>query len=307
MRATSVAWPVATTSARPRPETTGVPDQTMELRSASGAEGATGCGLLSCGSDSPVSSASSQLRRRDCTTRASAGTMSPGVRNKRSPGTSASTGTLQLAVAAHARPSGVGAIERGQERLAAPLQPVADAGVGAEHRADGAEIHQLAQQRREGSGAGQKAALQIGELIGEQPPARAHAGSHAVGAIAAQAALGFAAVEPVLVHRQAAARLPSAGRACIEPMGSIGYADCCQSHRGRKILRKRVGGFLRERPGTSLAIVAGAAALGGAEWAAGALIGGALISLLAPRSGAEMRERLKQRFRDFIHRDQQTA
>ena len=65
--------------------------------------------------------------------------------------------------------------------------------------------------------------------------------------------------------------------------------------------------FVRERPGTSLAIVAGVTALGGAEWAAGALLGGAVMSVVARRSGPELRARLRERARRFIRRAEEIA
>jgi hypothetical protein len=64
----------------------------------------------------------------------------------------------------------------------------------------------------------------------------------------------------------------------------------------------RVIGWVRRRPLTSLGILAGIGVLGGAEWAVGALIGGAAAALFSRRSGAEMRHDLRERARQLADR-----
>jgi len=57
--------------------------------------------------------------------------------------------------------------------------------------------------------------------------------------------------------------------------------------------------IIEEHPGTALAIGAGIAALAGAEWAVGALIGLGAAMLLTRKTGPEMREQLRQRWRNW--------
>jgi hypothetical protein len=57
--------------------------------------------------------------------------------------------------------------------------------------------------------------------------------------------------------------------------------------------------LIKEHPGTTLAIGAVAAALGGAEWAVGALLGLGAGLLLTRKTGAEMRKIVRQRLREL--------
>ncbi len=77
--------------------------------------------------------------------------------------------------------------------------------------------------------------------------------------------------------------------------------EVTQEEAGGSTLR-RLGGFIKRRPVTALAVAAGVGALAGAEWAAGALLGGAAVALLATRSGADERRRLLERGRAFFAR-----
>jgi hypothetical protein len=78
--------------------------------------------------------------------------------------------------------------------------------------------------------------------------------------------------------------------------------------------KRRIGDFIRERPGTALALLAGAGALVGAEWAVGAVVGVAAMALVARRTGPEQRaallargkwllDRAEARFRRFASRN----
>ena len=62
-------------------------------------------------------------------------------------------------------------------------------------------------------------------------------------------------------------------------------------------LLRRAARFVRERPGTTLLLGAGAAALTGAEWAFGALLGGAAMLAVARRTAPEERRKLLERGR----------
>ncbi len=90
----SVADPVATTTARPRPLATWVPEKTTLERSATAASSATGAGAFGTGSDSPVSAASATRSPAPSTTRASAAMASPAARTRRSPGTTSRAATV---------------------------------------------------------------------------------------------------------------------------------------------------------------------------------------------------------------------
>ncbi len=81
MRPVALDIPTAVTTARPRPRTTTVPEDTA-------------CStLLSTGMDSPVRADSSTRRAADSTTLASAGTMSPSASTRASPTTRSAAGT----------------------------------------------------------------------------------------------------------------------------------------------------------------------------------------------------------------------
>jgi hypothetical protein len=93
----SVRIPVATTTPRPRPAATCVPEYAMHSRSPSARSSrSTGSVCLSIGSDSPVSVASSMRRLASSTRRRSAGTTVPASRWTMSPGTSSATGTVVM-------------------------------------------------------------------------------------------------------------------------------------------------------------------------------------------------------------------
>ena len=85
----SVSIPVATTTPRPRPLTTVVPEKTMLFRSARGVPAGSRPGALSTGTDSPVSAASSTWSDVASVSERSAGTRSPISRTTISPGTTA--------------------------------------------------------------------------------------------------------------------------------------------------------------------------------------------------------------------------
>jgi len=63
--------------------------------------------------------------------------------------------------------------------------------------------------------------------------------------------------------------------------------------------KKQLRAIIEEHPGTTLAVGAAIAALAGAEWAVGALIGIGAAMLLTRKSGPEMREQLRQRWRSW--------
>ncbi|MNK86291.1 hypothetical protein D3C87_1061980 [compost metagenome] len=89
----SVAMPVATTTARPRPRVTLVFMKAMFRRSARGsAVSPRGSGCLRLGTDSPVKADSSISRSPAWRIRASAAVRSPAVSLKRSPGTTSLAG-----------------------------------------------------------------------------------------------------------------------------------------------------------------------------------------------------------------------
>ncbi len=93
MRPSSVRIPVATTTPSPRPAATCVPEYAMHRRSPRARSSrSTGSVILSIGSDSPVSVASSMRRLATSTSRRSAGTTDPASRCTMSPGTSSPTG-----------------------------------------------------------------------------------------------------------------------------------------------------------------------------------------------------------------------
>ena len=84
----SVAMPVAVTSATPRPRTTSVPWNRQFLRSRTGVESSSRrSDFLNTASASPVRAASRSPRSASSSRRASAGTRSPASRRIRSPGT----------------------------------------------------------------------------------------------------------------------------------------------------------------------------------------------------------------------------
>ena len=87
MRPISVLEPVAATSPRAVPCVTSVPDHSIDLRSPSGAAAATGSGVFSTATDSPVSIASCAASPRASISRRSAGTLSPASSSTMSPGT----------------------------------------------------------------------------------------------------------------------------------------------------------------------------------------------------------------------------
>jgi hypothetical protein len=90
---TSVAIPVAVTTSSPAPRVTEVFMYTMSVRSPSGAlASATGAVLFETGRLSPVSSDSATSSVIACSSRPSAGTMSPAAIETTSPGTSCSAG-----------------------------------------------------------------------------------------------------------------------------------------------------------------------------------------------------------------------
>ena len=94
MRPTSLAMPVPTTTARPRPRVITVFMKTMSLRSPSGAPASsTGAVALSTATDSPVRLDSSAARSMASSSRASAATRSPAARASTSPGTTVSAGS----------------------------------------------------------------------------------------------------------------------------------------------------------------------------------------------------------------------
>jgi hypothetical protein len=57
--------------------------------------------------------------------------------------------------------------------------------------------------------------------------------------------------------------------------------------------------LIKEHPGTTIAIAAGVAALGGAEWAVGALLGLGAGMLLTRKTGPQMRELMQKRIHDW--------
>ncbi len=65
-----------------------------------------------------------------------------------------------------------------------------------------------------------------------------------------------------------------------------------EGHRGGRLL-----GFARRRPLLSLGLLAGAGALGGLEWAAGALLGLGVAALVATPAGKKLRQDLRARAR----------
>lgn len=70
--------------------------------------------------------------------------------------------------------------------------------------------------------------------------------------------------------------------------------------RQRGGLVQRMVGFARQRPLTTLALGAGVAIVGGAEWAFAALVGGAAAALLSKKGGAELRQDLRARSHELI-------
>ncbi len=94
MRPISVAAPVATTTPRPAPCVTSVPDHSIGRRSPSAASGPTGSAPFSAGTDSPVRIASSADSPRASIRRRSAGMRSPASTSTMSPGTSAAPSTV---------------------------------------------------------------------------------------------------------------------------------------------------------------------------------------------------------------------
>ena len=68
-----------------------------------------------------------------------------------------------------------------------------------------------------------------------------------------------------------------------------------------KTKKEGMGDFIRERPGMTLALLLGVGALAGAEWAVGALVGGLAMALVTKKSGAELREKLLARGREWVH------
>ncbi len=90
----SVAMPVATTAAFPRPYTTLVPAYAMLRRSPICAAFSTAPVVFSAATDSPVSDASSTRRLIALRSRASAGTRSPVLSWITSPGTSSRAGSV---------------------------------------------------------------------------------------------------------------------------------------------------------------------------------------------------------------------
>src|SRR5215472_11101361 len=96
MRPSSVPLPVATTTPVPRPDETKVPENAMPFRSPTVAFSATALIVLSIGTDSPVSAASSVRRFLTSTRRRSAGMRSPDSSSTTSPGTSSSAGIKRV-------------------------------------------------------------------------------------------------------------------------------------------------------------------------------------------------------------------
>lgn len=77
---------------------------------------------------------------------------------------------------------------------------------------------------------------------------------------------------------------------------------------------RRAIDFVKRRPLTTLAIGGGVALLGGAEWAAPALVGGALVALLSRDKGPALRRELRARAdalvadaRRRLHRERREA
>ena len=93
MRPTSVCTPVATTTARPRPAATWVPEYTMLRRSARPVASCSVATVLFTGTDSPVSAASAHCSRAASIRRASAPMASPAASRTMSPGTSSRAST----------------------------------------------------------------------------------------------------------------------------------------------------------------------------------------------------------------------
>ena len=94
MRPISVRAPVAVTMPRPCPAETIVPENAIEARSPTPAPASTASVCFDEGTDSPVSAASSIRSCEASTSRTSAGTLSPGMRRTRSPGTSSAAGIV---------------------------------------------------------------------------------------------------------------------------------------------------------------------------------------------------------------------
>lgn len=66
---------------------------------------------------------------------------------------------------------------------------------------------------------------------------------------------------------------------------------------GGRHLSQRVVRFVKRRPILSLGLLAGAGALGGLEWAAGALLGLGAAAVVATPMGRELRQKLEARTR----------
>ena len=93
MRPISVASPVAVTTPVPCPAATSVPENSMLVRSPTPASAPTASTRLVAATDSPVSADSSTRRFVACSSRTSAGTLSPDRTRTTSPGTTSSAST----------------------------------------------------------------------------------------------------------------------------------------------------------------------------------------------------------------------
>ena len=66
---------------------------------------------------------------------------------------------------------------------------------------------------------------------------------------------------------------------------------------------RRLVGFARRRPIVSLGLLAGAGALGGVEWAAGAVLGLAAAAFITTPAGRDLRQRMGARARHLLAHD----
>ncbi len=128
IRPTSVAMPVAVTSARARPATTVVALYTMVTRSARTTSGSTAAeASLSAGADSPVRSASTVRSSAASSSRASAGTRCPASSRMTSPGTrrrassSASAPSRSTCASATSRATSASIARRARSSVANPM------------------------------------------------------------------------------------------------------------------------------------------------------------------------------------------
>ena len=125
--------------------------------------------MLGDGSDSPVSGASSTSSPREPSTRASAGTRSPGRSSTMSPGTTRSASSCARTPSrTHRRPLGHERGERLDRASGPPLLDEADRAVGHHDGENDGAVGDLAERERDGAGGDQNEDQRAGELAPQQ-------------------------------------------------------------------------------------------------------------------------------------------